>query len=614
MTDRCLRKFHLFSGHRYSEYKKEFKRQQLNEFFVTHKGEEWFKQKYHPVESKERRDEQKSSIKRRQEIFFKLLDSGRIDGVNVDHDNEEKIVKLLNEVVVRLEKEDVKLKGQEEQKIVKQEKKEEKEEVKDMLTDEEKDNGEEAKTAELKTEPDKGEAQVEDGGEELYKTTSIFLRTLAPGVTKQEVEALCKRYPGFLRVCIADPAPDKKWVRRGWVTFRRDVKIKEICFALNNVRLKNMELCPVVNKDLSKRVRTVPGMVQDKKIVRSDIQLAAKIIANLDGEWELWQERIKNGESGLQDSGGHDAGAAPSNSMFVAASNNPLLSNITDYLIEEEGAEEAELLGNKECEDSSKGQEGVDVTRDEELVKVLDRLLLYLRIVHSVDFYNHADYANEDEMPNRLGIVHARGPAPDNKVTADLMDDYSKGFEKQLSSFLAPKVVLTDEEAVGLGLKNQEDEVEKFILANTQEMGKDKWLCPLSGKKFKGPEFVKKHIFNKHHERVEKVKTEVTFFNSYLKDPKRPELPENPRNKPPAHRPAAQGVKRALEAPGSDGREPRRAPPRQDDRVRPTNQQPRRTGVHARLGHNTMKVTQSTKDPRQIVDYSDVDFLGGDVF
>lgn len=45
-------------------------------------------------------------------------------------------------------------------------------------------------------------------------------------------------------------------------------------------------------------------------------------------------------------------------------------------------------------------------------------------------------------------------------------------------------------------------QVEKFVQANTQELGKDKWLCPLSGKKFKGPDFVRKHIFNKHGEKV----------------------------------------------------------------------------------------------------------------
>lgn len=45
--------------------------------------------------------------------------------------------------------------------------------------------------------------------------------------------------------------------------------------------------------------------------------------------------------------------------------------------------------------------------------------------------------------------------------------------------------------------------------ANTQELAKDKWLCPLSGKKFRGPEFIRKHIFNKHQDSVENVKMEV---------------------------------------------------------------------------------------------------------
>merc|ERR1719239_1541572 len=38
----------------------------------------------------------------------------------------------------------------------------------------------------------------------LHKTSSIFLRNLAPTITKVEVEALCRRYEGFLRSAIAD--------------------------------------------------------------------------------------------------------------------------------------------------------------------------------------------------------------------------------------------------------------------------------------------------------------------------------------------------------------------------------------------------------------------------
>lgn len=122
----------------------------------------------------------------------------------------------------------------------------------------------------------------------LHRTASIFLRNLAPTITKQEVEAMCKRYPGFLRVAIADPQPDRRWFRRGWVTFERNVNIKEICWNLNNIRLRDCELGAIVNRDLSRRIRTVSGITSHKQVVRHDIKLTAKIVHNLDEKAGLW--------------------------------------------------------------------------------------------------------------------------------------------------------------------------------------------------------------------------------------------------------------------------------------------------------------------------------------
>ena len=50
---------------------------------------------------------------------------------------------------------------------------------------------------------------------------------------------MCKRYPGFLRAALADPQPERRWFRRGWVTFERNVNIKEICWNLNNIRVSH---------------------------------------------------------------------------------------------------------------------------------------------------------------------------------------------------------------------------------------------------------------------------------------------------------------------------------------------------------------------------------------
>ena len=147
-----------------------------------------------------------------------------------------------------------------------------------------------------------------------------------------------------------------------------------------------------------------------------------------------------------------------------------------------------------------------------------------------MDYYNHCEYPIEDEMPNRCGIMHARGTPPSSRVTLAELQEYCRTFENKIAAFLQPPATVPDEEYSNLGHKDPDSEVEKFVLANTQELAKDKWLCPLSGKKFKGPEFVRKHIFNKHTEKVDEVRKEVSYFNNYLRDPKRPQLAEHPGN------------------------------------------------------------------------------------
>ena len=52
------------------------------------------------------------------------------------------------------------------------------------------------------------------------------------------VKQVCRRYPGFLRVFLQDPQPDRQFMRRGWLTFDNTVNIKEICWNLNNIRVK----------------------------------------------------------------------------------------------------------------------------------------------------------------------------------------------------------------------------------------------------------------------------------------------------------------------------------------------------------------------------------------
>ena len=43
------------------------------------------------------------------------------------------------------------------------------------------------------------------------------------------------------------------------------------------------------------------------------------------------------------------------------------------------------------------------------------------------------------------------------------IEEYCSTFEKKMGSFLQPRAMLTDDDAAKLGMKNEEDEVEKFV-------------------------------------------------------------------------------------------------------------------------------------------------------
>ncbi|XP_034746461.1 serrate RNA effector molecule homolog isoform X1 [Etheostoma cragini] len=609
---------------RYNEYKIDFRRQQMQDFFLAHKDEEWFRSKYHPDEASRLKVEAQSSLKNRLNVFMFLMENNWFDNVSLDIEHTPAIIKVLDAAVIKMEggtdhdlrilelsseeeeereksasvpgraeppkREDLKTSDSDCKPSVEKDKNEKEEsdsagterpatEGQDVKEESEKEaaieempepkkprrkrkrsgdsddegsasesdsdsdsdsnsncsdkpvkkeeeedkedeeEGEEEKPKETAEEDNKEEKKPKDDSPRprpLHRTCSLFMRSIAPTISRAEIIALCRRYPGFLRVCLSDPHPERRFFRRCWVTFDRSVNIKEVCWNLQNIRLRDCELAPGVNRDLARRVRNVNGLTQHKQVLRNDIKLAAKLIHALDEKGDLWS--IKSQEDRHRES-------------TELPAQNPILKNITDYLIEEVSAEEEELLGSGSGMDSEENtKEGnpaeTTVERDEKLAKVLDRLVLYLRIVHSIDYYNTCEYPSEDEMPNRCGMIHVRGPIPPNRITHGEVQQWQKMMEEKLSPLFSLKEILSEEEAGKMGRKDPVEEVEKFVNANTQELGKDKWLCPLSGKKFKGPEFVRKHILNKHGDKIEEVKKEVVFFNNFLMDAKRPSLPE----------------------------------------------------------------------------------------
>jgi len=475
--------------HKYSEYKLEFQRQQLNEFFVSHKEDEWFKMKYHPTMKVQRVNEIKDMLKKRLDVFSTLVTDEFMSGIAVDETNQDKLIELMDKVVVLLE------------------------------------GGSEEDLEELSS----SENNNEDNKKQLHKTTSIFLSNLHPSITKLEIETLANKFPGYIRLALSEPDHNNKFSRKCWLTFERNSKIREICFGLNNMKIREHDLKPVVNKDLSKRVRTVDNPSTDAKVIEQSIAICEKLIKVLDKKWNIFDDNENK---------------------------NPILDRVT------EGSSDT---------------------------KVLDKFILYLRIVYSLDFYNRNEYPFEDEMPNRCGLLHVRPSTHGDQTNEKDVTEYVEKMEEKLSGFLKEKVEIKDDLQSKLGLRKEEDEIEKFMSVSMQELEPDKWLCILSQKKFKAPEFVRKHILNKFGEKVEEVKIEVEFFNNYIRDENRPKLPvatSMPMKRAhPEKRPVTHYVEHDMRS-----YEP-----------------PVKRSIKDRLGVGGVKVSYAAPDPRDIIDYSDVD-------
>jgi hypothetical protein len=105
---------------------------------------------------------------------------------------------------------------------------------------------------------------------------------------------------------------------------------------------------------------------------------------------------------------------------------------------------------------------------------------------------------------------------------------------------------------------------------------------------------------------VDTVKKEVEFFNNYIRDPRRPQLPEE---KPllPAKKQVGGGVSET--APAASKKLRTEEPLPEHPHVR--------RSIHERLGtarKGEVRITYAQTDPRSLIDYSDVDNFTFDIF
>ena len=190
----------------YRQYKTEYRRQRMLEFFEEHKEEEWMLEVYHPVCKERRRLEEQARVARRADVFWSMFEN-KIRGLRLEAGQEEKLIRMMDTFVLRLGNvggRDVKSEPQ-------------------LTLDE-------------AVHPDKNLADQDNLLENLHHPVSLFLPQVPLSVPASLVEQLGRQCPGFQRVALGQVnfrGGSEQHMRKAWITYDADTNIKQVTVILH---------------------------------------------------------------------------------------------------------------------------------------------------------------------------------------------------------------------------------------------------------------------------------------------------------------------------------------------------------------------------------------------
>jgi hypothetical protein len=291
---------------------------------------------------------------------------------------------------------------------------------------------------------------------------TLFLKTIPVHVSRWDLITAVKSSPGFVSLSMSEPLKSQDFCRFAWVLYDSE----DHC---------NESLALLTGKVVTSDFRLIPVRSQSatKKEPRTQLPHSAENIA-LDWRQSARLIRVLDLEKGITE-----------NSLMVS---------------EDQFTEMTSL--QKEFQ--------------------VDLQLLYMRRVHSYCFYCLEEYDDERMLSAKCGPSHIR-----SRLDPEAPREGS--FDERLELRLQSKVQVKGYDQ-GVSAKQQDIELQRMLAdfesKQIVEEVDDKVRCNLCRKLFRGVDFVRKHIHNKHPEDVEEIvkkvrrrqRLDVVMFDNYTAD------------------------------------------------------------------------------------------------
>ncbi|KAI9303394.1 hypothetical protein BJ944DRAFT_232205 [Cunninghamella echinulata] len=228
---------------RYDEYKEKISAKQLAQFFNNNKEKQWFMEKYHPNESKDRVGSMKQRRKDAFNNFMEALKNGKYDTVQYDIDGKEAL--------------------------------------------ENNDNDENA-TTDNKPATTTTNENNNTGSNEEYEN-QLVIKTVPPTISRQKITDMCNKVDGFQYLALSEPSPNKKFHRIGWIHFSEETNMQQVFEQLNNQKIDDFIFHLAMNRKNqqpsgNRSGKTAPEIANTSERLALDLEQATQLAKVLDAE------------------------------------------------------------------------------------------------------------------------------------------------------------------------------------------------------------------------------------------------------------------------------------------------------------------------------------------
>ncbi|KAJ3158093.1 hypothetical protein HDU86_003045 [Geranomyces michiganensis] len=342
---------------RFEIYKENFTHKQLVKFFDQEKDSEWFREKYHPDDSKPLKLQTKERRQWMLEKFAAQLESGKFDKVCFDEPPTDQV-----------------------------------KEADAQKSEDAKDGGDAMDTSEDAAAPesaDKAAAESEHliADAERWPSaaqedvSALFLRSVPAKMPRQSILDVCSAIEGFQYLVLSDPRVLQNNLRVGWIIYKEGTDMQAVLDILNGKQIGQFTLRMDLHRWQEERPRSVPGELNTPARIRHDLAQITSLAAVLDEE----------------------NGFAPDSGAALVKARMHLLNAEDDNL-------DTEMATDADADAAIKKKEAQEK-------RALDLFIFYLRKVHNYDYYGGVETSSPEDFARRSSLSLRRAPVTRNNST-----------------------------------------------------------------------------------------------------------------------------------------------------------------------------------------------------